>query len=601
MDGMVAATAADRREAEARVSLEERTVFSRMLARGSEGKGLIEEREAEYGLPEDDAVPVEALVDEVPAEPEEADEAAAEAPEGEAARVTGADPDEVPLDRTDDPVRMFLRDMAGTELLTREGEIALAQRIEAGRDTMLAGLCESPMTFAALAEWRTAIAEGRLPLRDVIEVEASAAAEAAAAPEIEEGAEAAPQATFEERMKPEILAAFEAVLDNGHKLRRLKVGRPKHAGERAELAHLIASLRLRPARIDSLVGALRDAHRKLVGLDGRAWRLAQATKMERETFTALWDGSADGIAHVIKAAAKPPKGRAPSEASMTALRNGLAEIAEELAALEAAAGLPAPELRRVGAEVSRGERDMRRAKDELTRANLRLVVHVAKKYRNRGLMFGDLIQEGNIGLMRAVDKFDWRRGFKFATYATWWIRQSIARSIADQARTIRVPVHMAETAGKVARVARRMAQQNGREPTPEELANKLGMPLDKVRSVQKLAREPVSLEAPIGEEEDGRLGDLIEDENAVMPFDAAVHASLRENTTKVLADLTPREERIIRMRFGLGGESEHTLEEVGRTFNVTRERIRQIEAKALRKLQTSRRGRALRTFLAGQS
>lgn len=498
------------------------------------------------------------------------------------------------LGRTDDPVRIFLREMGNAALLTREGEIAVAQRIEAGRDTMLAALGESPMALATLTAWRDAIAQGRLPLREVIELEAMAA-DAPVGRDDEEGEPVAdaPHTTLEERLKPETLAAFGAALEAGKKLRRLKNASARAAG-RQEVARIVKELRLRPARTEELVGNLRAVNRRLVALDGKALRVAQAAQLGREEFLSLWDGGDEAVERVAKAASKV---RRSSASRVAALRKGLEEVREDVAKLEVEAGLPAPELRRVYADVSRGEREMRRAKEEMTRANLRLVVHIAKKYRNRGLMFGDLIQEGNIGLMRAVDKFDWRRGFKFSTYATWWIRQAITRSIADQARTIRVPVHMTETVVKVARIGRRLAQESGREPTPEELADKLGMPLDKVRTVQRLVREPVSLEAPIGDEEEGRLGDLIEDRNAVMPFDAVAQTNLREAASKVLADLTPREERILRMRFGIGMNTDHTLEEVGRTFNVTRERIRQIEAKALRKLQNGTRGRRLRSFL----
>ncbi|WP_188897650.1 RNA polymerase sigma factor RpoD [Caldovatus sediminis] len=515
--------------------------------------------------------------------------------------------------RSDDPVRMFLREMGGTPLLSREEEIAVAQRIEAGRDAMLAALSTSPTTFTALSAWRDAVAAGRLLLRDLIELESSAVAggngeeeeiPVALPPTAEEepgedGAATAPLAslTQEQRLRPEVLAAFDAVLEERARLSEgLEPGQALPQADAVALAGKIAALRLRPNRVEELLVRVREAHRRLTALDGRALRLAQGVGIAREEFLRLWDGGEAGLRRVQRAASG--KARADEEAA-AALRQGLAAIRAELRQLEAEIGLAVPVLRQVHAAAVRGEREMRKAKEELTRANLRLVVHLAKRFRNRGLMFGDLIQEGSIGLMRAVDKFDWRRGFKFATYATWWIRQSITRAIADQARTIRVPVHMTETAAQVARTGRRLAQETGREPTPEELAQRLGMPEEKVRTVLRLAREPVSLEAPIGEEEDGRLGDLIEDRNAVMPFDAAARAGLREAAARMLAGLTPREERILRMRFGIGMNTDHTLEEVGRTFNVTRERIRQIEAKALKKLERSRGGQALRSFLEG--
>ncbi|NKE48311.1 RNA polymerase sigma factor RpoD [Roseomonas frigidaquae] len=512
--------------------------------------------------------------------------------------------------RSDDPVALFLREMGVAEPLTREAEIAIAQRIEAGRDAMLAALCESPTTSAALIAWRDAIAAGRMPLRDVIELEATAAANLPEetllepAPEGEEAAAEAPHATIDARLKPEALAAIEAALEGLAALRAAGVTSTKGvagvtatngasgagaAKARAEAVALVTGLRLRPARIEELIERLRDANRALMMLDGRALRLAEAARISRGDFLKLWNGGAAGAIARLEGAAKP--------AGLRDLKAGLVDVRAELERIEESCGLTAPQLRRLHVEAASAERDMRRAREELTRANLRLVVYIARKYRNRGLMLGDLIQEGSLGLMRAVEKFDWRRGFKFATYATWWIRQSVTRAIADQSRTIRVPVHMTETVGKVVRTGRRLAQQTGREPTPEELANRLGMPLEKVRTVQGLAKEPVSLEAPIGEEGDARLGDLIEDKDAILPFDAAARAGLRDAAGKVLGDLTPREERILRMRFGIGMNSEHTLEEVGRTFGVTRERIRQIEAKALGKLRQSSQGRALRSFL----
>jgi RNA polymerase primary sigma factor len=618
MDGMFTYAATDSGDAESEAVLKSRpTAYVDILAQGVQeqmdrtGPNLPptgawrQEFEDGFDSPDEvvDAAEAEdAVDDEVKAE--DAEDGAEEAGDEVEAKA-GSNVNEASLARSDDPVRMFLREMSGTDLLTREQEIALAQRIEAGRDAMLAGLCESPMSFAHIAAWRAALEAGQMPLRDVVELEAMAA-DAAPAPEPEEGdeAEVAPHATLDEKMKPDVLAAFAAALEAHAALRALPVGEPGseaatvRAAKRQDMVELFGTLRLRPARLDILVGQVRDAHRRLLALDGRAVRLALATRVDRDEVLRLWDGSQAGADAVVQAVVKMRGQSVRREAALRELREALPAIMAEIGKLEVESGLAAPQLRLVCAEVGRGERDMRRAKEELTQANLRLVVHIAKRYRNRGLMFGDLIQEGNIGLMRAVDKFDWRRGFKFATYATWWVRQAITRSLADQARTIRVPVHMTETVGKVARMGRRFAQKAGREPTPEELAVELGMSVDKVRAVQRLAREPVSLENPIGEDDDGRLGDFIEDENAVIPFDAAARSSMRDATMRILSDLTPREERILRMRFGIGGESDHTLEEVGKTFNVTRERIRQIEAKALKKLQVSKKGRSLRSFLA---
>ncbi len=561
------------------------------------------------GLVVDDADETEVGAADPAEEPAEAEEAE----ESDAAEAPVARTGNVAADRTDDPLRLFLRDVGAAEPLPREQEVAVAQRIEAGRDAMLSALCESPVVVAAFTGWRDGVRDGTLPLRDLIEVEALAAAEASPE-EVEEGAEG-PHVTLDSRLRPETLEALEVIVAGlagaegraglagaegrsglaGAEGRSGLAGAEGRAGVgraegRVDVIARINALRLRPARIEDLLARLRDSQRRLTALEGRLLRVAEGAGVKREEMLKLWQAGAEGgLERIARAIAKRPKA--------AAARDEMAALRADFLRLEQETGLPAAALKRVAAEAARGEREMRRAKEELMRANLRLVLHLARKYRERGLMLGDLVQEGNIGLMRAVEKFDWRRGFKFSTYATWWIRQAIARAIADQGRTIRVPVHMAETAGKVVRVARRMAQERGREPTPEELAARLGLPAEKVRTALGLAREPVSLETPIGEEGDACLGDLVEDRDAVLPFDAAARAGLREAACQVLSGLTPREERILRMRFGIGSSTEHTLEEVGKTFGVTRERIRQIEAKALRKLRMSVRGKALRSFL----